>query len=448
MNIPIYTIRNFWNYFKTNSFSSSEIVFINPSGKEIFPKSNTFERMIYVLCESNASMVYSHYLDINDTGNTLPHPCISYQSGSVRDDFDFGSLVALRISDVKHLLDHKILDNAWDDADYGWYALRLALSELRKGIRLIPEFLYSTQQVDFRDSGEKQHDYVDPRNREYQKDMERIFTNFLQRRNALISPRKTKINFFSETFQYEMSVIIPVRNRVRTISDAVKSALEQEANFPFNVIVIDNASTDGTTEILDNITDPKFFLIKTDVSENLGIGGCWNKGVASDKCGRFCVQLDSDDIYASPSTLSCIYNKFMETSAAMVIGSYRMTDFNLNTIPPGIIDHTEWTDANGANNALRINGLGAPRAFFTPLLRKFPFPDTIYGEDYAAALRFSRNFHIGRIYEPIYICRRWEGNSDASLSVEKVNANNFYKDFIRSIELEARIHQNSTNVDN
>jgi glycosyltransferase involved in cell wall biosynthesis len=232
----------------------------------------------------------------------------------------------------------------------------------------------------------------------------------------------------------EASVIIPVRNRVRTIEDAVRSALDQETNFKYNVIVVDNHSTDGTTDILNHFHHNERLVHIIPERDDLGIGGCWDLAINHPKCGRFAVQLDSDDLYSGPDTLQKIVDKFYEEQCGMVIGSYRMTDFQLNTLPPGVIDHKEWTDENGHNNALRVNGLGAPRAFYTPLLRSIGMPNVSYGEDYAVGLAISRNYHIGRIYEPVYLCRRWEGNSDSSLSIEKLNANNTYKDSIRTRE--------------
>ena len=248
------------------------------------------------------------------------------------------------------------------------------------------------------------------------------------------------IDFDEQEFDVEASVVIPVFNRAKTIKDAVESALSQKASFPYNVIVVDNHSTDGTGDILAHLSKSHKDKLRVIVPNrrDLGIGGCWNEAINSEYCGRFAVQLDSDDLYSSPKTLQTVVDAFHEQKAAMVIGSYRMCDFELNTLPPGLIDHKEWTDDNGPNNALRINGLGAPRAFFTPLLRQVQFPNTSYGEDYALGLLFSRHYRIGRIFSELYLCRRWGGNSDAALSVEKINANNLYKDRLRTMELYAR----------
>ncbi|MBR1597082.1 MAG: DUF4922 domain-containing protein [Phocaeicola sp.] len=386
------------------------------------------ERMVQFLDIPNADMAYSDFNEIK--GGTLQkHPVIDYQAGSLRDDFDFGSLLAF-----KRTAFEKALTPSSDHPYAGLYALRLRLNSLIH----IHEYLYTEMEMDMRKSGEKQFDYVDPRNRGVQIDMEQAVTEYLQEINALLPPSTRKVDFAKVNFDYEASVIIPVRNRVRTIEDAVRSALQQETKFNFNVIVVDNHSTDGTTEILDRFHDDARLVHIIPERDDLGIGGCWDLAINDARCGRFAVQLDSDDLYSSPATLQTVVDKFYEEQCGMVIGSYRMTDFQLNTLPPGVIDHKEWTSENGHNNALRINGLGAPRAFFTPLLRSIGMPNVSYGEDYAVGLAISRTYHIGRIYEPIYLCRRWEGNSDSSLSIEKLNANNTYKDSIRTRELEIR----------
>lgn len=410
--------------------------------REVTIDENGAHRMLQVATQGNYPMVYSHYREIEADGSTTLHPVIEYQSGSLRDDFDFGPIVCLS---RKHILQcpYRIFETEY--ADGGWYALRLELSVLKGGIRILPEYLYSVRKTDFRLSGEKQHDYVDPKNASYQKSMEQTVTTFLKSQHALAPVFKKSINPSSYLFTHEASVIIPVRNRVRTIADAVNSALQQTTDFSYNVIVVDNSSTDGTSGILSTIKDPRLKVITTSSEENLQIGGCWNRAVKDKDCGRYAVQLDSDDLYSSPFTLQKIVDKFRQEKCAMVIGSYTMTDFNMHVLPPGLIDHKEWTDSNGANNALRINGLGAPRAFFTPLIREIGFPDTSYGEDYAVGLRISRDYKIGRIYESLYLCRRWEGNSDASLSVEKTNSNNFYKDFLRTVEFEARKNHHNDN---
>lgn len=396
------------------------------------------QRMINIAEQTNASIVYSHYREKNNDGTIENHPCIAYQSGSLRDDFDFGDVVLINTDIlIGECID--LLDKEWLDG--GWYAMRLRLS-LYGPIQLLPEFLYTVEKIDYRKSGQKQHDYVDPRNRQYQIEMEQTLTNHLKLINAIAPVEKKEVDIKNEEFDIEASVIIPVRNRVNTIKDAVISALSQHTDFDYNVIVVDNASTDGTSELLASIDDKRLHVVKLNDNEGMGIGGCWNLAVLDSRCGRFAVQLDSDDVYSSDETLQKIVDKFREEKCAMVIGSYMMTDFEMNPIPPGKIDHAEWTDDNGANNALRINGLGAPRAFYTPLFRQILLPNTSYGEDYAMGIRLSRDYKIGRIYDVLYYCRRWEGNSDAALSIDKVNANNFYKDFLRTCELEARIQIN------
>ena len=375
----------------------------------------------------------------------LNHPLIQYAPGSVRDDFDFGAFVLLNAADVLTATE----DFTDDDSQYmdgGWYALRLRLSQGRF-FQMIPEYLYTVERVDYRKSGEKQHDYVDPRNIHYQAEMEDVLYQHLFEIDALAPAEKTQLIFSNSNHCDEMlaSVVIPVRNRVDTICDAVQSALSQQTDFEFNVIVVDNASTDGTRELLEKIVNPRLHLICLDGSEHLGIGGCWNEALLSEKCGFFAIQLDSDDIYASEHTLQTMVDKFYEGGYAAVIGSYFMTDFNLRPIPPGLIDHREWTDDNGPNNALRINGFGAPRGYVRDIAREILFPNVSYGEDYAMCLRLSRNYKIGRIFDGIYYCRRWAGNSDAALSVENVNENNAYKDFVRTNELIARIHHNERN---
>lgn len=396
---------------------------------------HALERMLQAAESTGAAMVYADYCKaMQRDGQTVveKHPVIDYLEGALRDDFDFGSVVLIRTSLLK-----QYKPELKDLRFAAFYALRLWLSTQGELFHL-NEFLYTEQEFDLRKSGEKQFDYVNPRNREVQIEMEQVVTRHLASIGALINTTSYQMPDLAEgTFPIEASVVIPVYNRERTISDAVKSALEQQTTFPFNVIVVDNHSTDGTTQILDNIEDDRLIHIIPSRTD-LGIGGCWNEAIDSPLCGRFAVQLDSDDLYSSPNTLQTIVNAFYEQRVAMVIGSYRMCDFDLNTLPPGIIDHREWTDENGMNNALRINGLGAPRAFFTPLLRKVHFPNTSYGEDYALGLTFSRNYRIGRIYDELYLCRRWGGNSDAALSVDRINANNLYKDRLRTMELKAR----------
>ena len=409
------------------------------------------ERLLRVAIDSQAAMVYADRLERRtDGGQTVVerHPVIDYQQGSLRDDFDFGALWLVKTS----LLHTFAMQAGEHDYKYaGLYALRLLLS--REGQLLhLNEYLYTEAEPDTRASGEKQFDYVNPRNREVQIDMEHAATAHLAAIGAKIDPSFYRdIDFDEQEFAVEASVVIPVFNRAKTIADAVKSALSQETTFNYNVIVVDNHSTDGTGDILSAIQSSMLSPLGSQDGQSatrlhvivpertdLGIGGCWNEAVNSPYCGRFAVQLDSDDLYSSPQTLQLVVDAFHKQKAAMVIGSYRMCDFELNTLPPGLIDHREWTDENGPNNALRINGLGAPRAFFTPILRQLQFPNTSYGEDYALGLAFSRHYRIGRIYDELYLCRRWGGNSDAALSIDKVNANNLYKDRLRTLEVEAR----------
>ena len=396
---------------------------------------NTLERFLRVADDTDAVMVYAdHYKMVE--GKMEEHPVIDYQSGSLRDDFDFGSLWCIK---AQALADYIAQPDREEYQFAALYDLRLYLSRVGEIFHL-NEFLYSEAELDTRKSGEKQFDYVNPRNREVQIEMEKACTQHLGKVGALIDTTfYRQPDFGEQDFEYEASVIIPVFNREKTVADAVKSALGQKANFKFNVIVVNNHSTDRTGEILDELKADNLIQIVPERTD-LGIGGCWNEAINSSFCGKFAVQLDSDDLYSSPKTLQKIVDAFYKQKAAMIIGSYRMCDFDLNTLPPGLIDHKEWTDENGCNNALRINGLGAPRAFFTPLVRQIQFPNTSYGEDYALGLAFSRRYRIGRIYDELYLCRRWGGNSDAALSVEKVNANNLYKDRLRTMELKARQH--------
>lgn len=392
------------------------------------------ERMCDYLSAPQCSMVYAdHYKTIK--GERTPHPVIDYQLGSVRDDFDFGPLLMFRTDYLKRAINEIEAEKEYQHS--ALYALRLALSRYGE-LTHIREFLYTETEIDLRKSGEKQFDYVDPRNRQVQIEREEVFTRHLKKIGAYLKPSMMTVDLKEGEFSHEASIIIPVRNRARTINDAIRSVLEQETSFPFNLIIIDNHSTDGTSEIIEQYKNDNRVIHLIPERTDLGIGGCWNLGINHPQCGRFAIQLDSDDLYSSPHTLQTIVDKFYKEQCAMVIGSYRMTDFTLQALPPGVIDHKEWTDENGHNNALRINGLGAPRAFFTPLLRKIRVPNTSYGEDYALGLAFSRQYRIGRIYDVLYLCRRWEGNSDAALSIEKINQNNNYKDSLRTLEIKLR----------
>lgn len=420
-----------------------QYILVSLTDREIQLEPHAIRRLRQVGEDTDVSLVYSWCREVNEDGSFLDHPLIQYTPGSVRDDFDFGGLVLLNAADVLSATE----DFEPEDSDYvdgGWYALRLRLSQGRF-FQMVPEYLYSMKRVDYRKSGEKQHDYVDPRNIHYQAEMEEVLYQHLFEIDALVPENLETIDYEGHPLEEGRclaSVIIPVRNRVSTVMDAVKSALSQNCDFDFNVIVVDNASTDGTREELLKIDDPRLHLILLDGSEHLGIGGCWNRAILDDACGRFSVQLDSDDIYSSENTLTTIVSKFYEGGYAAVIGSYFMTDFNLRPIPPGLIDHREWTDSNGPNNALRINGFGAPRAFCTDVVRQILFPNVSYGEDYAMCLRISRSYKIGRIFDGLYYCRRWEGNSDAALPIEKVNEHNAYKDFLRTNEIVSRVRYN------
>lgn len=433
-SLPVGSLTSTSTYREIASHTHSAYLLICTKIQSLSLGYMALERMTNYLSAPACGMVYADHYQIQG-GRRQDHPVTDYQPGSVRDDFDFGSLLLFRTDAFK-----RALDTIETEPDYEFsalYAIRLALTESFQ-LTHIREYLYTEVEEDMRKSGEKQFDYVDPRNRDVQIERETVFTHYLKRIGAYLPPVKKTIDPTEGDFTYEASVIIPVRNRVRTIEDAINSVLGQKTDFPFNLIIIDNHSTDGTSELIDRyISDPKVIHL-VPKREDLGIGGCWNLGINHPECGRFAVQLDSDDLYSSPSTLQTIVDKFRSEKCAMVIGSYRMTDFSLQTLPPGVIDHKEWTDENGHNNALRINGLGAPRAFFTPLLRRIRVPNTSYGEDYALGLAFSREYHIGRIYDVLYLCRRWEGNSDAALSIDKINRNNDYKDSLRTLEIKFR----------
>lgn len=413
--------------------TDDEYTLVNLTGEHIEFNLGGLDRLKQTLDMSGAPFAYSDYLE-----KGLLHRLIPLQDGALRDDFDFGKIVMIRTSSMKKVL----AETANDYEAAGWYSLRLGL--MRIGLpTYCPEPLYNVQKEDATDGEAAQFAYVDPKNRESQLEMERAVTEHLTKIGAFIAPEhRSKVNIAEGDFPVEASVVIPVRNRERTIADAVNSALSQQTDFGFNVIVVDNRSDDATSEILAELCakSTRLHVINTSTFPHsyIGIGGCWNIALNSEHCGRFAVQLDSDDLYSSPDTLQKIVDKFRSEQCAMVIGSYTLTDFNRNILPPGLIDHAEWTDSNGTNNALRINGLGAPRAFFTPVARNIGFPDVCYGEDYAMGLAISRRYHIGRIYQSLYLCRRWEDNTDHALSPDRINQNNHYKDFIRTLELKAR----------
>ena len=401
--------------------ADSEVLFLGDPRMSIEPGPRMFERMTSVLRETGAGLVYS---------DAVGHARIDYQIGSIRDGFDFGPMVGISVQAARQAG----IDGGWKWG--GLYDLRLRISEKHSIVR-IPEPLYSAATSDARPIRQKQFDYVDPRNRDYQIEMEQVATAYLKRIGAWLPPNFETVPVVAEAFPVKASVVIPVRNRERTIVNAVQSALAQHADFEFNVIVVDNHSTDHTTELVRGINDPRLIHV-IPARHDLGIGGCWNEAIYSRDIGQYAVQLDSDDLYLNEDVLRRVVNEFDRGPYAMVIGSYTIVDFSLKEIPPGLIDHREWSRENGRNNALRINGLGAPRAFNTSILRRFGFPNVSYGEDYAIALRISRDFEIGRIYESVYLCRRWEGNSDSALSVEVSNRYDQYKDWLRTIELQAR----------
>ena len=381
----------------------------------------------------NAGLTYSDFYERNKNSEVL-HPLIDYQVGSVRNDFNFGKIVLLRGDLLNQFLEEKSFQAQYS----AFYSLRLFISR-KSGIIHIPEPLYSIEEKEINLGNEKIFNYQKSALKEMEKEREKIFTDYLKDSGAFLRADRAEINFNEGKFKNKASVIIPVKNRVSTIGDAVASALSQKTDFPYNVIVVDNHSTDGTSGLLRKLSSEYKNLFVISLPEkNRGIGGCWNYAIEQSYCGMFSVQLDSDDIYIDEFTLKKIVDKFYETSAAAVVGSYKLTDFNLNEIPPGVITHPEWTDENGMNNALRINGFGAPRAFYTPVIRDIKFPDVSYGEDYAVMLAVSRSYKIGRIYEPVYVCRRWDGNSDSNLTIENENKNNRYKDFLRTAEIKIR----------
>jgi hypothetical protein len=402
---------------------TDDVLFIGDPRVTVEPVPEMFSRMMQVMRDTGAGWVYS---------DAARHPRIDYQPGSIRDNFDFGPVVAVRTKSVSDLTECR-----WG----GLYDLRLRISEKHPIVRVL-EPLYAASVSDARTSGQKQFDYVDPRNRDYQIEMEAIATEHLKRIGAWLEPRFKPVPKPESRRLCDASVVIPVRNRERTIVEAVQSALGQKADLDFNVIVVDNHSTDGTTELLRGIRDTRLAHIVPD-RKDLGIGGCWNEAIHSIHCGRYAVQLDSDDLYSNDQVLSRIVAELERGPYAMVIGSYTMVDFSLKQIPPGLIDHREWTRENGRNNALRINGLGAPRAFDTAVLSQIAFPNVSYGEDYAVALRISRDYEIGRIYDSVYLCRRWEGNTDSALPLETLNRYDAYKDWVRTAEIQARIAKNA-----
>jgi hypothetical protein len=415
-------------------YSSTDYTLIIQGVNAVRPGQFCMDRFYQVAENTGAALVYSDYYE-EENGKPIPHPVIDYQEGSLRDDFDFGNLLFVKTEYLKNIS----LNNSSNLKFAGLYNLRLKLSQHAPLFR-IPEFLYTAESSEEIGTEDKHFNYVNPKNREVQIEMEKVITQHLIDIEAYVHPPFKEIDFGSVIdFEFEASVIIPVRNRVKTIGDAIESVLKQKTNFKFNLIIIDNHSTDGTSETILSFAKKDERLIHyIPERKDLGIGGCWNAGIHHQKCGKFAVQLDSDDIYKDENTLQTIVSLFHSEKCAMVIGSYQITDFNLSELPPGLIDHKEWTNDNGPNNALRINGLGAPRAFYTPVLREIKIPNVSYGEDYSAGLAISRQYKIGRIYHSLYLCRRWEGNSDAQLDIIRINSNNIYKDRVRTFELLAR----------
>ncbi|RIH64929.1 glycosyltransferase family 2 protein [Mariniphaga sediminis] len=395
------------------------------------------ERMLEVAESTGAVKVYTDYYEVKE-GKLATHPVIDYQEGSLRDDFDFGPLVLYKAEALRAAVKNMKLDFEYA----GLYTLRLKVAQQGDLFR-IPEYLYTVDETDTRKTGQKVFDYIDPKKRQMQVEMEQAVTEHLKDVGAWLSPDFTPVELKPSDFDKKLSVIIPVRNREKTIADAMESVLIQKTDFDFNLIVVDNHSTDKTTGIIKSIVEKDDRVIHiVPIRQDLGIGGCWNLAIHDSRCGMISMQLDSDDIYKDETTLQKVVDVFEKEKCAMVVGTYQLVNFDLQEIPPGIIDHKEWTPGNGKNNALRINGLGAPRAFYTPVLRDVKIPNTSYGEDYAVGLAISRNYKIGRIYDNIYLCRRWTDNSDAALDIVKMNTHNTYKDRIRTIELKVRQKQN------
>lgn len=439
MNINHFILKTLSTKELTNiaNTATTEWLFLQTEAGEVEFLPQAEKRFIEIAEATGAAMVYSDYYQITEDGKN-PITTIEYQRGSLRDDFNFGAVILLNTGILK-----KITTHTPEDYEFaGLYDIRLKISETSSIFR-IAEPLYLLTPVSATEAESRHFAYIDKKNRNVQIDMEKACTAHLKRIGALLTGNSKSVNLESESFDCDASIIIPVRNRQKTIADAIHSALGQQTNFKFNVLVVDNFSTDDTGNIIDRIAHTYSNVVKiTPDNDNLGIGGCWQLAINHSLCGKFAVQLDSDDIYQSPHTLQRIVDEFYRQRCAMLIGSYTITDFELNPIPPYLIDHAEWTDDNGRNNALRINGLGAPRAFFTPIIREIGFPNVSYGEDYAVGLRISREWKIGRIYDSVYLCRRWENNSDTGISLETLNRYNFYKDKIRTIELLRRIKQN------
>jgi glycosyltransferase involved in cell wall biosynthesis len=431
-------IKQFFLFLK--KISSKYLLLIADEGK-INCDELSFRRLLKVAGNKRAGLVYSDFI-LREGNNSRKHPLIDYQTGSIRDDFNFGHLLVFSCGALQSAIQK--YGPLPSEENAALYDLRLKISAEHDLIH-VPEFLYTVsvdkqKKIKISDRKAEAHfAYVAKENFARQKKLEKIATNHLKRLGAYLSPRTKITNREPHDLQWNVSVVIPVLNRKETIADALNSALEQKTNFAFNVIVVDNHSTDGTTDILKKFASKYPHVHHIIPSRrDLGIGDCWNEAIYSSHCGRYSIQLDSDDLYSSKKTLQKIVDTLRRNNYAMVIGSYTIVNKSLKKIPPGLIAHKEWTQANGHNNALRINGLGAPRAFNTSVIREIGFPNVSYGEDYAVALRIAREYKIGRIYESLYLCRRWTDNTDAGLSVEKQNRNDFYKDELRSIEIKSR----------
>lgn len=434
--IHIDTITSSATMKKIAAAADADFVLLYTKYDTLVPGYFALERLVRLAGDSRAAMLYADSYSVVD-GKKSNVPVIDYQFGSLRDDFNFGNLLFFCGCCFKKAAEGIT-------ANYtaaGLYDLRLRVSRLGDLVH-VNEYLYTEIAAPKKEDGESHFSYVDPRNRGAQIEMEQACTDHLKAIGGYLEPKFDKIEFDKGNFEYEASVIIPVRNRVRTIRDAIRSVLSQKTDFPFNLIIVDNLSTDGTSEAIEEFTADERVVHIIPERDDLGIGGCWNMGVHHPKCGKFAIQLDSDDIYKDENTLAKMVAAFYEQNCGMVVGTYMLTDINLQMLPPGVIDHKEWTPENGRNNALRINGLGAPRAFYTPMLREIKVPNTSYGEDYALGLAFSRHNQIGRVYDVVYLCRRWEDNSDHALDIVKTNNNNLYKDRIRTWELQARIALN------
>ena len=402
-------------------------------------------RLLAVARDTGAGLVYSDYVEkIN--GRFAGHPVNDYQPGSLRDDFHFGPFFILSVRAALSAIEQ--YGALPGDPDMAFYDLRLRIS-LEHDLIRVPESLYTVsakERVPSKKPGGKSEahfSYVAGENLLRQKKLEKIATSHLRRLGARLPARPAMEERKPEGLLWKASIVIPVRNRRKTIADAIKSALAQKTDFPFNILAVDNFSTDGTTELLKDFAAryPHVHHL-VPFRRDLGIGGCWNEAIFSPHCGRYAVQLDSDDLYESPGTLQTMVDALRRGPCAMAVGSYTLVNERGKKIPPGLIDHREWTVRNGHNNLLRVGGIGAPRAFDTAVLRRIGFPNVSYGEDYAVALKLSREYRIGRVYQSIYLCRRWKDNTDAELSVDKQNRNDFYKDRLRTLEIKARQQQN------